>query len=189
MPATVNTSTAVTGDRVFGSQEYGVQFTVPANVQFSTKVLFWMVSKQGSPTGQPRLRVYSGDSLLATSLTPYAAAHFGSSSVKAVRFPFSSAVTFTGGTAYRIALGDTSADSSSAYYLYQYMGWDSDSGSATLLPFGGTLRGAVCAGTCAAAANWTTNYNIPTFGISLEPGSEFDSVGGAGGQKGFVWIQ
>ena len=106
-------------------QEGGTKFTMLANVSFVLKAVSMFVRKQGSPSGDLRVRIYDDTALVATSmgLPP---ALISTSGVRQL-FHFSTPYTLIKGRTYRIVAGNSAADSSSnCYYIYTIYHKDDD---------------------------------------------------------------
>ncbi len=128
----------------FGAHEVGVKFTMPGSSTITYSVVgagIYKSSNTGTPTGNVRLRLYTGSSstptLLATSLGQAVA---GNSTTGWHVDYFSSTQNITGGTVVRLTLSDSAADSSSACYRVYAATLENDANSLALAPISGTLQ-------------------------------------------------
>jgi hypothetical protein len=181
LPLVTSAVNAVTNQKLYSSHTWGPTFTMPPHVSMNMKGCGFAYLTVGTPTGNLECQVWSDNgttaTLVATSNLVLSSAQVDTS----VRFGallFTTSVPLVGGTTYHIALINTAADSSSNYYNANMFTVDSDVNSLGILPFGGTLKGAYCLGTCTTSSNWVTTYDIPIFSIMLDPGGEFNSTGG-----------
>ena len=169
------------GDGVYSARESGVKFTTPPNGVLKVLGLAMFVSAEtGTPTGSPRLGLWSGasPSLLAYTNTIPATAVGGSQWLYSY---FSSVQTLQPGTAVRVTLGETTqSDASTNRYNNREFIWDSDSNSLALLPWEGT-----CVKTYFDGTNWTdTSGSIFAHALLLDTSGEFGP--GTGGSSGSV---
>jgi hypothetical protein len=178
---TSNVTSAGSGDGVYAARESGMKFTSPANGVLKVAGLAMLVAaKTGSPTGSPRLGLWTGTtpSLVAYTNSLPATAISG---VQWVYSYFASTQTLQPGTVCRVTLGETAqSDAVGNRWNNQEITWDSDANSLALLPFGGTCRKTYFDG----SSTWTDTAGS-LFGFALLPDTagEFGSGGGTGGSS------
>lgn len=173
-------ATASSADLVYSARESGVKFTTPANGALKVSGLAVAIAiKTGTPTGSPRLGLWTGST---PSNLAYTASLNAPSNTQWIYGHFASTQTVQPGTVCRVTLGETAqSDTSSNAYKLQEVTWDTDANSLALTPFGGTLVKTYFDGT-----TWTdTAGKVFYFALLLDTGGEFGaSGGGTGGVMG-----
>lgn len=171
---------ATASNKVYAGRKHGPEFTTPATwPTLKVTGAKFFIASAGSPTGNPQVEIYQGTTSLGTS-TAVPKANITSSGVWVV-FAFTSAISLSPGTAYRVVLSETAqADGSGNNYNHTNVyTWDTDSTSQSqLLPIGGTLKEAYFDGT-----SWTS-----TTGIAIPFTIILDSVGGEFSTPGLIYL-
>jgi hypothetical protein len=173
---------AVASDLVYGSREAGVKFTTPANAALRVRGLAMQeFSKTGTPTGAPRLGLWTGSTPSNQGYTVDLPTTLIGGQLQWLVGYFASPVTVQPGTICRATFGeDTNADSSSNAYAVAQLSLDSDSNSLALLPFEGTLQYTLFDGT----STWTdTAAAAVPFALLLDSAGEFGVLAGSGGRR------
>lgn len=170
--------------KIHSTVEAGVTFTTPT-VQFSAIGCGFLITKVGTPTGNLQCELISDNgstvSIVATSTSAYTPSQVATVQYWSA-FYFSSPVTLSASTKYRMVLVEsTQSDTSSNYYGANTTFVANDANSLALLPAQGTWRGTYCAATCGTRANWTDDPSNAEIGtLLLNPAGEFVSSGGGG---------
>jgi hypothetical protein len=167
---------AASSDLVYSARESGVKFTTPGGaILQACGIAAFLATSIGTPTGNPRLRLYTGGtpSLIATTNTIANALAL----VNGWYYGYFTDGThgITPGSTVRLTLGeDSNSDASSnAFKLHEYT-WDSDANSLALTPLEGTWGKTYFDGSA-----WTdTASGLFAIGLLLESGGEFASAGG-----------
>lgn len=172
-------STTAGGYGVYSTREEGMKFTTPANVALNVRgVGIAAGGFSGTPTGEPRIRLYTGSTptLIATANC------FRKPSGQ--YYPqvewFDDVYTIDPETVVRITLGETTqSDTSSNYYRTNLIPLDTDSNSVGLLPYG------ACA-TYYNGTSWSdSSSNLIPAWLILDDQGEFTASGGGGGSVRF----
>lgn len=169
-------------DRIYSTNEVGNKFTTPAGATMNLRCASFRMQKvAGTPTGFPRIRIYTGTTL--TDTTSSAAVVTTFNNVAGYKLCFSSAVALAPSTTYRVVLGETTqSDTSSNAYGPHRIDWHNTSASLALKPFNGTLSKTVCASSC-SGGTWTdTTTSFYLMKLWLDSGNEFGATA-SGGQK------
>jgi hypothetical protein len=140
MPIQAAGAQTATGTAVYANREAGAVFTIPANATYRIAcVALGAGGSGGTPTGNARLRLYNGVTLLATSVENWPKARFGSSYY--AQGCFSSVQTVAGGSTVRVVLSETTQSDAAANYFATYANPVEDSAeSKALMPFAGSLK-------------------------------------------------
>ncbi len=171
-------STAIsTTERVYGGREYGVIFTTPSTGNFNVTGANFFLYRNGTPTVDAVYKLYEGTTLVATSENN-PINNTASGAVYWTSLAFSSTITLTNNTSYRLVIAEPSnSDTSSNYYAtYRYL-LSTVTGVQNVLPFNGSLQQTYYNG-----SSWTedSGYICP-FGLILDVDAEIESSGGGGG--------
>ena len=167
--------------------EVGAKFTIPGSSSLTYNVagIMLAVAKSGTPAGFPQFRIYLGSSTTPTATTGNPATNDlpGSANANLVPLYFSSAQAITGGQTVRITLSDTAAETASnGYQLAIANTLDTDSNSASLVPFSGTWQQTVLSG-----GAWTDTAGILPFGgLLLDSTGEFTAAASGSGPGGMM---
>ncbi len=164
-------------ERVYATREYGVMFTTPATGNFNIAGVSFLLFRGGNPTGNAYYKIYEGTTLIAsTSENPLQNTASGAGYQQTLGF--SSTVTLSANTSYRVVIAESSnSDTSANYYgTYRYL-LSSVAGAREVLPFNGTLQQTYYDG-----SSWAQDplYICP-FYLILDNGEEIESSGGGGG--------
>lgn len=131
-----NAAATGTTDSVFSTNELGIKFTSPAGT-LRVRGVGIFLNKSGTPTGNPRFNMYNDTSLVATTQD----LQTGIPSANATISYFSSTVSLTPNTVYRITLAEsTQSDTSINHYGSYTLTIDNDVNSFALMPFSGTAQ-------------------------------------------------
>lgn len=170
-----NVTVTAVGDGVYGARELGMKFVSPANASLKVAgVMFLVNPKTGSPTGSLRFGLWTGTTLLA-----YTQDFPNTGPNRWVALYFASAQTVPAGSVTRVTLAETTqADASgNRYNLVEFAG-DTDTDSASLMPWNGT-----CTKTYFDGSSWTdSTLGTSIFGHALL----LDSAGGFANVRGPV---
>lgn len=174
--------TSVIGDGVYATRESGMKFTSPSNATLNVRGLAMMIGgKTGSPTGSPRLGLWTG-----SSPANQAYATFLTTTVSGAQWLygyFASNIVIQPGTICRITLGETTqSDASSARFSNYEMLGDTDSNSTPLLPWNGTATKTYFDG-----SSWTDSAlgtSLMGHALLLDTAGEFGASAGTSG--GFI---
>ena len=170
-----NAATAGVGDGVYSTRESGVVFTSPSNAALNVVGLAMLTTaKTGSPTGNPRLGLWTGSTPSNQGYTDAIPAA-GVTTTQWIYAPFSAAIQIPAGSVVRVTLGETTqSDASGQRWNNPEFTRDTDSNSLGLLPFGSTLKKTYYDG-----SSWTdTQGSVFGFALILDPAGEFGSSGG-----------
>lgn len=176
---TSNAAAAAVGDGVYSSRESGVKFTSPANATLRVAGLaMYVASKTGSPTGSPRLGLWTGSSPSLLAYTADLPTTAIATNGMWVWSYFSSVQTIAGGTVCRVTLAETTqSDASGNRWNNFEVTWDTDSNSTILLPWDGS-----CQKTYYDGSSWTdTAGSLFGHALLLDTAQEFQPITGGGG--------
>ena len=160
------------GTAVYSSREVGAKFTTPPDTKIRVKGVGAKIGTNGTPTGQPRFRLYQGTSLVDTT----AAAPQWANAAYLV-LPFSTTLVLNASTEYRVVLSETtqSDTSTNRFVLYEFTLMD-DADSKALMAFGGWVR------TYWDGSSWTdADTSAPALYFYLDSDDLFDATAGGGG--------
>lgn len=175
------TAATVNDGQIYSARESGIKLTSPANTAFYARGLALALSPSvtGTPTGVPRLRLYSGSS---PSIEATASDVDGWYTNWAIGW-FASPVLILPSTIYRIVMGEsTQSDTSSNRFNVPTMTIDSDSDSTPLIPYSACY-------TYYDGSSWTDTATKVTGGGFLldDSAGEFASGGASGPSRG-KWL-
>ncbi len=169
-----NTASAAVGDGVYGTRESGVKFTSPANAVLNVAGLALTVAtKTGSPTGSPRLGLWTGSTPALQAYTNTIPAT-AITATQWVYSYFASNVVLQPNTVCRVTLGETTQSDASGnrWNGYEFT-WDADSNSLILLPMNGTAVKTYFDG-----SSWSdTSGSLFGFALLLDTAGEFGGGG------------
>jgi hypothetical protein len=169
-----------TTNMVYAAREVGDVFTTPANAIWNVRgACMWMTTKAGTPTGNARVRLYDGVTLLATTVSTWPA---GAAANGWYCGYFSANQVVAGGSTLRVVLSETtqSDTSSNAYRTHQYT-IENNADSKALMPFGGTLQMTYTTDSTASPVVFTeTATKIVPFALLLNTDGEFAATSGGG---------
>jgi hypothetical protein len=167
---------------IFGANEVGVSFTMPAAGAISVSGLgFVTFTPAGTPTGNLRFKLYTGPLSGPTLIdTTYAIPVANAKAIGQgwINAHFSTLRTLTPGTVVTVSMSNSAADSSANCYRAANYTWDSDANSLALLPFQGTALEVASTNT-GASFSTVANKIIP-FALLLDSASEFVNNGAGG---------
>lgn len=128
-----------TTNAVYSSREVGILFTTPQYMRMNVTGVTFGIVKAGSPTGNPRYRIYKGTTLVATTQEiPNASVTSLNGSHAAY---FTTPVTLEPNTQYRVVMGEsTQSDTSGNSWRLQFYTIDNTAASLALKPYGGTVQ-------------------------------------------------
>lgn len=169
---------------VYSAREVGEQWTI-AYACTAIGMYFQGYGVTGTPTGNPRLRYYTGstpthvETISDLYSGPQGSATFGwgGSNVGTFYGYFSGDVSISAGTVVNVTLGETTNSDTSSNRLDPAVHlWDSDSNSIALLPH--SSKSIYYDG-----SSWTTNTSkqLLNCGLILKNGSAYTSGGGSTG--------
>lgn len=164
------------GCRIYGSQEAGAKFTVPADWPgINIRCVGMRAGWAGTvPAGGLRYRLYTGTSTTPTATTAVMpAANILFDGYKPLCFD--SVQTVAPGTVVRLTAGVASGGDSSNYLSIQGMQFEDTAANKAATAFGGLSQ------TCLASGSWTDTANrVPTLAVSLDHTAPFDVPSGGG---------
>lgn len=166
-----------TTNAVYSAREAGVKLVIPANATWNVRGLLFTLRKNGSPTGNPRARIYTGATTTPTLLaTSHTILNAGLSTVEADQvFYFSSTQAIAGGTTIRCVLAeDTQSDASGNSFIMRWYGIENDANSKALMPWSMQMTY-----TTDGVTFVDTDTTVLPMGIILDTDGEFASAGGA----------
>lgn len=120
--------------QVYSARESGVKFTSPA-VSLRVRGAALGISRNGTPTGRPRYRIYNADTnvLLATTMDTPQALVIGSSSSPWLPLFFSDVIALPASTPLRLVLSETTqSDASTNRYQARVFTTENDANSKAL---------------------------------------------------------
>lgn len=163
-----NFAVSGSGVGVYSARELGSRFTTPSNGKLRVAGLFKSVNaKTGTPTGNARLRLYTGSSpsLLATTDSLLSVPDI--TGVSIIQGYFSTVQTLDPGTVVRVVLSETTqSDASTNRFNSNVFTVDTDSNSLALMPFGGFVQ------TYFDGSSWAeTNSALIPCGLLLDDGA------------------
>lgn len=167
-----------TTNKVYSTREHGAKFTVPSNLKM--KVIgggIYCAGKVGSPTGAPRIRLYTGSSPSLQATGTLETTFKNEADMIFAYWDSGTAVTLNDGDIVRVTLGETTnSDTSSNYFLNNTLTIDSDSNSTGLFPYGMQF-------TYYDGSTWTdTSTKIVSFFLILsDVDGEYLASGASGG--------
>jgi hypothetical protein len=176
-------SSGGTADRVFGTQEVGVAFSLPGHVKYNLRAAWFVVAKTSTP-GSLYFKVYNGNSLLGSSAAIPAGNITSSTNGEGYRAYFASPIVLdpVSMSVIRVTMADaTTSDANTKGYNGQLYTFDTNTNSLNLKPMNGTLRKTITTnGTVGSPTFTDTNADIMSFALSLDTLGEFTSLSGGG---------
>lgn len=174
------------------SIEVGVKLTTPANGQMNIKAVSWYISTATTFVGPAIVKIYAGSSTSACTLLAQSqtVATGNITAVEPAMFYFTSPVTLSANTVYRVVLADTASTGTTSKFL-ELLNVTFDSaiaGLSALTPFNGTMvKTTTPSGTSTPGNSPLTAFTDSSFGevipvaLFLDTNGEFTSTGGGGG--------
>jgi hypothetical protein len=165
------------GVGVYADREYGVKFTTPADAKIRLIGAGARVTITGTPTGMPRFRLYTGDTLTATTNS----INNSVTNVYTSGF-FTSSQVLEPSTSYRLVLGESAqADASTNRFNLIAGTIDNDADSKALLPFGGWVEGYL-------NSTWAdVDTQVPFIWLILDKDDPYDASSSGGGEVSSVF--
>lgn len=177
-----NRLTGGTADAVYDKREQGALFTTPATGNFVVCGVAAFMHKQGTPTRALRFRLYQGVTLVATTgVIPVANV---TASYELFAF-FSTAVTLTTNTAYRVVAsvayeGSGDGDTNN-YFRVVTMAIEDDANSRALMPLRGWQKTYTADASAAPVEFAETATDVPCIALLLDSDTAEISAAASGG--------
>lgn len=187
----VTTTNIASGDRVQDKVEVGTRYVVPANANYRFKGIGTCLTRQGSPTADVQLRVYTGangsETLAATSASQ-SRILYGSGNSACSYFYFSSVVQLSANTVFRVMISPTvTGDTTTNYFSMGIYTIANDANSRTLIMNGAQY--AKNADNSVGAGSWSyDNTKFIAFQFLFDDTPFSAPAGGSGGAGNYTFI-
>ncbi len=162
-------------DYVYSTRELGTLITLPSTVKLNVRGMAMFLSKNGTPAGNLRYRIYDGTTLLATS----DAVNIANVETTARWTPayFSATQTLNAGLSLRAIAGITTGGDATNYIRCYGYTIENNADSKALLPWGAQR-------TYYNGTSWAeTDTGILPFALILDTDGEFTATGSGGVSK------